>query len=62
MDIKQLQFKVCESIKLIATCHTVRTISGKVETKEELVSMVERLWRSPVATERSTGTDWNQET
>ena len=39
----------------------VREVS-KVETKEELFSTVERLWRSPIATERSTGADWNQET
>ena len=36
--------------------------TSKVETKEELVSTVERLWRSPVVTERSTEPDWNQET
>ena len=36
-------------------CHFV-WLKHKVETKEELVSMVERLWRSPVATE---SVDWS---
>jgi len=36
----------------------IRWIFSKVETKEELVSTVERLRRSPLVT----GADWTQET